>query len=232
MVQADVELGGTDQLFNNLMGRTLQEQEGQEGQCVLTTPLLEGLDGVNKMSKSLGNFVGITEPPREQFGKLLSLPDALMPRYFTLTTGWHPDRIDEVTAALADGSLKPVDAKRLLARTVVDLYHGDGAGEAAQAEFDKVFRDHDVPTDMEEIVLPAGAAELRDGRIRLANLLHLAFPKAVPSNKEGRRKIEQGGVKLDGEVVTEPDLEVTPAEVDGKTLQLGKRNWARLRAEG
>src|SRR5436305_1501094 len=100
MVEADVELGGTDQLFNNLMGRTLQVQEGQEGQCVLTTPLLEGLDGVNKMSKSLGNFVGIAEPPKEQFGKLLSLPDELMPRYFTLTTGWHPDRIDEVTGAL------------------------------------------------------------------------------------------------------------------------------------
>ena len=133
MVEADVELGGTDQLFNNLMGRTLQEQEGQEGQCVLTTPVLEGLDGVNKMSKSLDNFVGIAEAPAEQFGKLLSLPDELMPRYFTLTTGWYPDRIAEVTDALADGSLKPVDAKRLLARTVVDLYHGDGAGEAAQA---------------------------------------------------------------------------------------------------
>jgi tyrosyl-tRNA synthetase len=231
MVQADVELGGTDQLFNNLMGRTLQEQEGQEGQCVLTTPLLEGLDGVNKMSKSLGNFIGIAEPPEEQFGKLLSLPDELMTRYFTLTTGWHPDRIDEVTAALGDGSLKPVDAKRLLARTVVDLYHGAGAGEAAQAEFDRVFRAGAVPTDMETVVIPAGAAEVRDGRIRLANLLHLAFPDAVPSNKEGRRKIQQGGVRLDGRVIDDPDLEVRPAEVDGATLQLGKRNWARLEAE-
>jgi tyrosyl-tRNA synthetase len=230
MVQADVELGGTDQLFNNLMGRTLQEQEGQEGQCVLTTPLLEGLDGVNKMSKSLGNFVGIAEPPAEQFGKLLSLPDELMPRYFTLTTGWHPDRIDEVTAALADGTLKPVDAKRLLGRTVVDLYHGDGAGEAAQAEFDKVFRAHDVPTEIPEFTIPS--AELRDGRIRLANLLHLAFPRDVPSNKEGRRKIVQGAVRLDGVVVEDPDLEVTPAEAGGQTLQMGKRNWARLRAEG
>jgi tyrosyl-tRNA synthetase len=228
MVEADVELGGTDQLFNNLMGRTLQEQEGQDGQCVLTTPLLEGLDGVNKMSKSLGNFVGIAEAPGEQFGKLLSLPDELMPRYFLLTTGWHPDRIDGVTAALADGSLRPVDAKRLLGRTVVDLYHGEGAGEAAQAEFDKVFRSHDVPDEIAEFVIPA--AELRDGRIRLANVLHLAFPKAVPSNKEGTRKIQQGGVKLDGRVVDEPELEVTPAAVDGATLQLGKRNWARLRA--
>ena len=228
MVQADVELGGTDQLFNNLMGRTLQEQEDQEGQCVLTTPLLEGLDGVNKMSKSLGNFVGIAEAPGEQFGKLLSLPDELMPRYFTLTTGWYPDRIDEVTAALADGSLKPVDAKRLLARTVVDLYHGAGAGDAAQAEFDRVFRSHATPGEVPEFAIPAG--ELREGRIRLAHLLHLAFPAAVSSNKEGLRKIQQGGVRLDGEVVDDPDLEVTPAEVDGKTLQLGKRNWARLRA--
>jgi tyrosyl-tRNA synthetase len=228
MVQADVELGGTDQLFNNLMGRALQEQEGQEGQCVLTTPLLEGLDGVNKMSKSLGNFVGIAESPGEQYGKLLSLPDELMPRYFTLTTGWHPDHIAEVTGALANGSLKPVDAKRLLARTVVDLYHGEGAGDAAQAEFDRVFRAHEVPTDLDTVVVPA--AELRDGRIQVARLVHLAFPGAVPSNKEGRRKIQQGAVRLDGEVVTDPERAVAPADVDGKTLQMGKRNWARLRA--
>ena len=153
-----------------------------------------------------------------------------MPRYFTLTTGWYPDRIAEVTDALADGSLKPVDAKRLLARTVVDLYHGDGAGDAAQAEFDRVFRAHEVPEQLDELVIPADPAELRDGRIRLSRLVALAFPKAVPSNKEGRRKIEQGGVRLDGEVVTDPELAVTPAEVDGKTLQMGKRNWARLRA--
>jgi tyrosyl-tRNA synthetase len=195
---------------------------------VLTTPLLEGTDGVQKMSKSLGNYIGIAEPPGEQFGKLLSLPDALMPRYLTLTTGWHPDRIAEVTGALADGSLKPVDAKRLLARTVVDLYHGDGAGEAAQAEFDRVFRSHAAPDDVTEFTIPVD--EVHDGRIRVARLLALAFPKAVPSNKEGRRKIEQGGVRLDGEVVDDPDLEVTPAAVDGTTLQLGKRNWARLRS--
>jgi tyrosyl-tRNA synthetase len=230
MVHSDVELGGTDQLFNNLMGRTLQEQEGQEGQCVLTTPLLEGLDGVNKMSKSLGNFVGIAEPAGEQYGKLLSLPDELMPRYFTLTTGWHPDRIDEVTSALADGSLAPVDAKRLLARTVVDLYHGDGAGDEAETAFDRVFRAHQIPEDMPDVRVPADAAELRDGRIHLYRLLALAFPGAVPSNKEGRRKIQQGAVRLDGEVVTDPDLEVTPAEADGKILQMGKRNWAHLRA--
>ena len=230
MVEADVELGGTDQLFNNLMGRTLQEQEGQEGQCVLTTPLLEGTDGVQKMSKSLGNFIGIAEAPGEQFAKLLRIPDELMPRYFTLTTGWHPDQIDEVAARMASGALAPVDAKRLLARTVVDLYHGEGAGAAAEAEFDKVFRDDGEPTDIKELRIPPDAAELRDGRIRLATLLALAFPQAVPSNKEGARKIQQGGVKLDGVVVEDPDLEVVPAELDGVKLQLGKRNWAIVRA--
>jgi tyrosyl-tRNA synthetase len=227
MVQADVELGGTDQLFNNLMGRTLQEQEGQEGQCVLTTPLLEGLDGVNKMSKSLGNFVGIAEAPGEQYGKLLSLPDDLMPRYFTLTTGWHPDRIDEVTAALAGGELAPVDAKRLLARTVVDLYHGEGAGAEAEAGFDRVFRAHGAPADVAEVApLPEAAT---DGRYPLVYLLRLAFPGVVPSNKEARRKLEQRGVRIDGEVVDDPDASLDAAGIDGKVLQLGKRNWARLR---
>ena len=153
-----------------------------------------------------------------------------MPRYFTLTTGWHPDRIAEVTGALADGSLAPVDAKRLLARTVVDLYHGEGAGEAAEAGFDRVFCADEVPAELDELVIPADVAELRDGRIRISRLLGLAFPKAVPSNKEGTRKIEQGAVRLDGEVVTESELSVTPADVDGKTLQMGKRNWVRLRA--
>jgi tyrosyl-tRNA synthetase len=225
-VRSDIELGGTDQLFNNLMGRNLQEQEGQEGQCVLTTPLLEGLDGVQKMSKSLGNYVGINEPPGEQFGKLLRIPDQLMPRYFTLTTGWHPDRIEEVTGALATGEIAPVDAKRLLARTVVDLYHGEGAGDTAEAEFDRVFRSHDAPTDIPEVTVPAG--EYRDGTVRLARVLAIAFPKAVPSNKEGQRKIQQGGVRLDGEVIADPELTCRADELSGRTLQLGKRNWARL----
>jgi tyrosyl-tRNA synthetase len=227
-VQADVELGGSDQIWNFLLARQLQEQEGQDPQVVLTMPLLVGLDGKQKMSKSLGNYVGIAEPPAEQFGKLMSLPDELMPQYFELATAWDLARADDVHGRLERGEMKPVEAKRLLARSVVDLYHGEGAGEAAEAEFDRVFRAHEVPEEIPEFVLPA--AELRDGRIRLARLLALAFPKTVPSNKEGTRKIQQGGVKLDGEVVTDADLQVAPAEVDGQTLQLGKRNWARLRA--
>jgi len=223
-VRADVELGGTDQLFNNLMGRTLQGQQGQEGQVVLTTPLLEGLDGTNKMSKSLGNYIGIAEPPPEQFGKLMSLPDALMPRYFLLTTGWHPDRVDEVVGAIEAGDLRPVEAKRLLARTVVDLYHGDGAGEAAEAEFDKVFRAHEAPTDVPEHVVDP--ADLVDGRIRLAHLLRQAG--LVPSNKEGVRMIGQGAVRLDGAVVTDVDATYDPAELAGVLVQVGKRRWARV----
>jgi tyrosyl-tRNA synthetase len=228
MVRADVELGGTDQLFNNLVGRTLQEQEGQEGQVVLTTPLLEGLDGVNKMSKSLGNYVGIAEPAAEQFGKLMSLPDALMPRYFLLTTGWHPDRVEEVTGALAGGDLAPVEAKRLLARTVVDLYHGAGAGAAGEADFDRVFRRHDAPSDVaEHVLVPAPGG---DGTVRLAAVLHDAG--LVQSNREGARMITQGAVKRDGEPVTDPELTLPAADLDGVILQVGKRKWVRIRVQG
>jgi tyrosyl-tRNA synthetase len=151
-----------------------------------------------------------------------------MPDYVRFTTAWPPSRIAEVSGALASGDLAPVDAKRLLARTVVDLYHGEGAGAASEAEFDRVFRAHDVPTDTPEVVVPA--AEMRDGRIRIARLVALAFPKAVPSNKEGRRKIEQGGVRLNGVVVDDPDRELSAEELDGTMLQLGRRNWARLQA--
>jgi tyrosyl-tRNA synthetase len=225
MVRADVELGGTDQLFNNLMGRALQEHEGQEGQVVLTLPLLEGLDGVQKMSKSLGNYVGITEPPAEQFGKLMSLPDPLMPRYFALATAWDPDRAEEVTRALQAGELAPVDAKRLLARRIVDLYHGDGAGDVAEAEFNRVFQAHQAPTDIAEFVLLRSAFE--PGPVRLAAVLHAAG--LASSNKEGKRLIIQGGVRRDGAVVEDGDAAVAPGELDGTVLQVGKRRWVRIR---
>jgi tyrosyl-tRNA synthetase len=228
MVEADVELGGSDQLFNFLMARQLQEQVGQDPQVVLTLPLLVGLDGAMKMSKSLGNYVGITEAPAEQFGKLMSLPDELMGDYFRLATGWTHDQADDVIRRVAERSLRPVDAKRLLARTVVQLYHGPGTGEQAEGAFDRVFRAHAEPDDVPEVTVPAD--ELRDGRVRVARLVALAFPGAVPSNKEGRRKIEQGGVRLDGEVVADPDEELAAVDLDGRLLALGRRHWARLRA--
>jgi tyrosyl-tRNA synthetase len=229
MVEADVELGGTDQLFNNLMGRHLQEQMGQAPQVVLTTPLLEGIGGGEKMSKSLGNYVGITEPPDEMFGKLMRIPDELMPRYFELTTGWYPDQVDGVLAELEHAEAADrARLKRLLARTVVDLYHGEGAGAGAEGEFDRVFRDHAAPSDIEEIVIPP--EELREGRIEIARLLTLA--RLVASNREGRRKIAEGGVYLNDERVTDPALAVTPAEVDGRLLRLGRRSWIKIRAPG
>lgn len=228
VVEADVELGGTDQLFNNLVGRELQAQEGQDPQVVLTTPLLEGTDGVQKMSKSLGNYIGIAEAPAEQFGKLMRIPDALMPRYLALTTGWHPDRVEEVEADLESGRRSAVETKRLLARTVVDLYHGEGAGREAEAGFDRVFRSHEAPSEVEAFDVPA--SEVTGGRIRWARLVHLAFPDAVPSNKEGRRKIEQGGVRLDGVKLDDPDAEADVAGLEGRILQMGRRHWARLAA--
>jgi tyrosyl-tRNA synthetase len=225
-IEADVELGGTDQLFNNLMGRQLQERKGQPPQVVLTTPLLEGIGGGEKMSKSLGNYIGITEPPEEQFGKLMRVPDELMPQYFELTSGWPPDEVEDVTGRLRSGDLKPVDAKRLLARTVVGLYHGNPAAERAEAEFDRVFKDHSAPTDVEDFVIPSD--ELRDGRIEIARVL--ALSGLVGSNREGRRKITEGGVYLDEERVTDSGKQLAPEALDGRLLRLGRRGWRRVRA--
>jgi tyrosyl-tRNA synthetase len=227
MIDADVELGGTDQLFNILMGRHLQEQTGKEPQVVLTMPLLVGTGGGEKMSKSLGNHVGITEPPGEQFGKLMGIPDEVMAQYFELTTGWDPDHVAEVAGEIERA--KPADRgglKRHLARTVIDLYHGEGAGASAEAEFDRVFKEHAAPSEVQEYVIPPD--ELRDGRIEVARLLTLAG--LVASNREGRRKIQEGGVYLDDERVTDPSLEVAPGDVDGRLLRLGRRSWARIRA--
>jgi tyrosyl-tRNA synthetase len=228
MVEADVELGGTDQLFNVLVGRQLQEQEGQEPQVVLTTPLLEGLDGTRKMSKSLGNYVGIAEPPAEQFGKIMSIPDDLMGRYFELTTGWDADRIAAVQAEVERAEAGERNRlKRLLARTVVDLYHEEGSGTAAEAAFDQVFRAHEAPADVAEVVIPA--SEFGGGPARLVRLLALAG--LVSSNKDGVRMIEQGAVRLDGEKVTDADLVLDPAGIAGRTAQVGKRRWARFSVE-
>ena len=223
VVRSDVELGGTDQLFNLIVGRQLQQQEGQEPQVVLTTPLLEGLSGGAKMSKSLGNYVGIAEPPEVQFGKLMSIPDALVPMYLTHTAGWEPDRVSEVVGSLAAGDLHPAAAKRLLGRAVAELYHGPGAGEAAEAEFDRIFKQHLPPSDVAEVSL---GEEHAGKTIRLAKVLSVAG--LVGSAREGARKISEGGVRVDGEQVTDPDAEYTPEQLDGRLVQVGKRAWARI----
>jgi tyrosyl-tRNA synthetase len=223
-VEADVELGGTDQLFNLLVGRDLQRDAGQDPQVALTMPLLEGIDGVHKMSQSLGNYVGVAEPADEQYGKLMSIPDGLITRYLRLTTGLDPAEVDAIEAGLADGSLPAVEAKRRLAREIVDRYHGAGEGPAAETRFDRVHRDRELPRDVPETPIPAAALE--GGTIWLPRLL-VALGRAA-SNGEARRLVEQGGVRLDGEVVDDPSREMPPEELRGRVLQVGRRWFARL----
>jgi tyrosyl-tRNA synthetase len=213
-VRADVELGGTDQLFNLIMGRHLQTRAGQEPQVVLTTPLLVGLDGEQKMSKSLGNYVGIGESPGEQFGKIMSIPDPLLPMYMAHATAWPPERIDEVIADLAAGRLHPNAAKRLVGRTVADLYHGAGAGSAAEAEFDRVHKAHEEPTDIQEFELPSGTPWVDA----------LVATGLADSKRSARKSMEQGAIKRDGEVVSEDG----PVPDGTHVLQFGRRKWARV----
>jgi tyrosyl-tRNA synthetase len=223
-VEADVELGGTDQLFNLLIGRDLQRDAGQEPQVALTMPLLEGLDGVQKMSQSLGNYVGVAEPADEQFGKLMSIPDGLIARYLRLTTDLDAGEVDSIETGLAGGGLHPGEQKRRLAREVVDLYHGVGEGTAAEERFDRVHRDRELPRDVPEAPIPPEALE--GGTIWLPRLL-VALGRAA-SYGEARRLIEQGGVRLDGEVQDDPARELTPEELRGRVLQVGRRWFARL----
>jgi tyrosyl-tRNA synthetase len=186
---------------------------------VLTTPLLVGLDGVQKMSKSLGNYVGIAEPPAEQFGKLMSISDAQMPAYFQYATAWAPEAVAAVTDRLASGELHPNAAKRLLARTVVDLYHGDGSGSAAEAEFDRVFKHHDVPDDVPDVTVAQAEPQ------RLSQWLVAAG--LATSNREAVRAVEAGSVKIDGAPAPE-NREFAASELHGKVIQVGRRKWARI----
>jgi tyrosyl-tRNA synthetase len=223
-VHADVELGGTDQLFNLLVGRDLQRARGLEPQVAMTMPLLEGLDGVQKMSQSLGNYVGVDETADEMFGKLMSIPDELIAKYELLCTGFGPQDHARVVAGLADGSIHPNDEKRRMARAVVDLYHGDGAGRQAEERFDRVHRAHEVPDDVPDSPIPPEA--VRGDAVWLPRLLFAAG--LAGSNAEARRLIEQGGVRIDGAPVGDADEEVAKADLVGKVLQVGRRKFVRL----
>ena len=223
-VEADVELGGTDQLFNLLVGRDLQRDVGQEPQVALTMPLLVGTDGVNKMSQSLGNYVGITDSPDEMFGKLVRVPDPLIGDYRTLALDFFgdPSESERVTRGLADGSLDSWDEKRRMASGVVDLYHGPGHGEAAADRFSRVHRDHELPSEILDAAIPDAAVS--DGSVFLPRLLaELGF---VSSNSEARRKLEEGGVRVNGEVVREQEIEIE--RLRGSVLSLGRRRFVRL----
>jgi tyrosyl-tRNA synthetase len=223
-VRADVELGGTDQTFNLLVGREIQRAYGQEPQVVVTVPLLLGTDGERKMSKSLGNYVGLTEPPEEMFGKLMSIPDTLIVQYLELCTLVPAEEVAEVRSGLEEGLLRPDVAKRRMAREVVDLYHGVGAGDRAEERFNRVHRDRELPEDIQEVPIPADLAD--DGAIWVPRLLHALG--LADSNAEARRRIEQGGVRLGGEVLDDPSAELSPDALRGKVLQVGRRRFVRL----
>jgi tyrosyl-tRNA synthetase len=223
-VEADVELGGTDQKFNLLMGRELQRDHGQEPQVAFTMPLLEGLDGVQKMSQSLGNYVGITEAPEEMFGKLMSLPDDLIGKYLLLGADLPPEGVAAVEAGLSDGSLHPNGQKRRMARAVVALYHGDEAAREAEERFDLVHRQHAVPDDVPEAKVVDAVA--RDGMVWLPRLL--AEVGFATSNSEAKRLVEQGGVRLDGEVLADPVAELGAEDLRGRVLQAGSHRFVRL----
>jgi tyrosyl-tRNA synthetase len=213
-VEADVELGGTDQKFNLLFGRDVQSAYGQKPQSILTMPILVGIDGVQKMSKSLGNYVGVTDPPEEMFGRLMRIPDEAMPDYYRLLLG------AEVPAGA------PNEAKRDLARRIVERFHGAGAAGAAEDHFNRLFVQHEAPDEVDEVELTPYLGD-DGGRVHMPLLMAGAFEI---SSSEARRLIRQGGVKLDGEAIPADSLDIEPDRLDGKILQVGKRRFRRLRS--
>jgi tyrosyl-tRNA synthetase len=221
-VQADVELGGTDQKFNNLMGRELQREIGQEPQVVVLTPLLPGLDGVQKMSKSVGNAIGITEPPNQMYAKVMSLADDLMVPYFEYCTLVPLDDVRRLEAGLRDGSKHPRDVKARLAHAITARHWGEAAADAAAAEFTRVFREHRRPEEIPEVVL--SRAQVGNGTVRLVYLL-VALGLAA-TNSDARRLIDQGGVTLD-DMRAAGDVDV-PVR-DGLIVRVGRRRFAKVR---
>lgn len=217
-LEADVELGGTDQRFNVLMGRDLQRSRGQAPQVVITLPLLEGLDGVNKMSKSLGNYIGITEPANDIYGKVLSVSDVLMFRYYELLSDLSLNEIKELKEKMESGVLHPKEVKKQLARELTARYHGEEAAQAAEVNFEQVFTKGGLPDEIAEVELSF------EESVWLAKLLVEAG--MVKSTSDGRRMIKQGAVSLDGEKVTDEKAEITPA---GELLvKVGKRRFAKV----
>lgn len=222
MIEADIELGATDQKFNILVGRDLQRERGMEPQVGVCNPVLIGLDGAEKMSKSLNNYIGLNDPPEEMYGKTMSIPDDLMWMYYELITEVPLGEIESLREGVEQGSVHPRDAKRRLAREVVARFHDQDQVEKAERHFDRVFGQGEAPEEMPEVVI--GRDELKDGTIWVVKLVVLA--NLASSNGEARRLIEQGGVKIDGKTVETPNTDWT-AE-DGAVLQVGRRKFARI----
>jgi tyrosyl-tRNA synthetase len=224
-LQADVELGGTDQKFNLLVGRDIQREYGQEAQVILTTPLLEGLDGVNKMSKSLGNYIGITESPREIYGKIMSLSDQLMSRYYELLSAVDSAAFEAEKRRMAAGSVNPRDLKMALAREMVTRFYDSAVAEEAEHEFQRMFRAGGLPDDIDEPIVQLAA----QGSEAIGIVSLLVQTGLATSNSDARRLILQGAVRVDGERVSDANVRL-PAS-DPHLLQVGRRRFARIRPE-
>ena len=216
-INADIEFGATEQKFNLLMGRHLQREYGHEPQVAFTMPILVGTDGVQKMSKSLGNYVGITEEPDQIYGKIMSISDDLMPEYYRLATSLSTSEIDTILDQINNNSIHPRDAKMRLAREIVSLYHGPSKAEEAEKQFQQVFQKKEMPSEMDAFSFnaPVGIVKV------------MVESGLAPSKSEARRLIEQNGVKIDGETVGSIDLELT--EKKEQVIQVGKRRFARVK---
>jgi tyrosyl-tRNA synthetase len=224
-LQADVELGGTDQKFNLLVGRDIQREYGQEAQIILTTSLLEGLDGVQKMSKSLGNYIGITEPPRDIYGKIMSISDTLMLRYYELLSNIDTTTLEDHKRRMQMGAVNPRDLKMALARELVARFHNAADADEAETEFQRVFRAGGLPDDIAEPVVHISDQD--NGAMWIVPLL--VQSQLAASNSEARRLIQQGAVRVDGERVSDVNLQL-PAHAS-HLLQVGRRRFARIRPE-
>ncbi|MGR1082857.1 tyrosine--tRNA ligase [Olegusella massiliensis] len=225
VIKADLEMGGNDQIFNLLAGRDLMEKSDMEPQVALTMPLLVGLDGVKKMSKSYKNYVGLTDPADEMFGKLMSINDTVVPMYYRLCSTLPVDEVDAIDAAYADGTADPYQLKRALARNICDLYHGEGAGKAAQAAFDAQFKKGELPENIAEVSVDLTPND--QGKIYLARVL--AEAGLCASAGDARRQIDGGGVKIDQIAVAAKNYNIDPEQLhSGCVVQVGKRKFARL----
>ncbi len=221
-MHADVELGGTDQKFNLLLGRQIQKAYGQASQIVITMPLLEGIDGSKKMSKSLGNYIGVTEAPHEMYGKVMSIPDELIFKYFRLLTSLSEEEVDAKEKESKEGRLHPGKAKEELAERIVSVYHSKSSAEAAKERFEAIFKRKETPTDIPSYFL--ASEEMKEGKIWIVRILQLTG--LANSGSEARRLIKQGGVKWDKEIVEDIGLKVCPGE--SHVLQAGKRKFMRI----
>jgi tyrosyl-tRNA synthetase len=215
-LKADVEMGGTDQLFNLLVGRDLMREYGLEPQVVITMPLLEGLDGVEKMSKSLGNYIGITEAPDQIFGKVMSISDELMWKYFVLCTDLTPSQIEELKR-----TAHPMEAKRRLARLIIADFHSGADAEEAEKEFARVFSERQAPTEIDEVTLPTTEAAQFVTKV-------IVSARLAPTNKEAQRLVAQGGVLVDDAKIDDPRATIDAARGKSYLLKVGKRRFARV----